>query len=267
YYPKWTRTQFASIVNHFYDAGGLIVEVHPDYPSYIKSPNVLDYCFSEDAGSTENAAMGFEIHTGNYGFMPSRQYNEQAYQLWLDMLDAGKKVYATYGDDGHRLPTAVAMTTMYAPDGADSDYYMEQIHNGNFAPGWVGIRMMIGDTKMGGTADSFEGKQLIFSIGDMYEANEYSRTYLDKGLKPATMDWEPGYVADQTYTLRVYDDSGLLSECEVNPSETTYFAIDAEADAKFYRIEVWTENADGSIRYRCGVGNPIWNAAAYNNAE
>lgn len=263
YYPSWTRTEFINMVKSFYDVGCLIVEVHPDYPSYIKSTDPMDYCFSGNAGSDEEAAMGFEIHTGNYGYMPSKIYNEQAYQLWLDMLDAGKKVYATYGDDGHRLPTAVAMTTIYAPDGADAAYYMQKMHEGNFAPGWVGIRMMIGDTKMGGTADSFDGKQLVFSIGDMYAANDYSRKYLDKSQKEQLMTWEPGYVAEQTYTLRVYDDSGLLSECEVNPSEMNYYAIDAKADAKFYRVEVWTENADGSIRYRCGVGNPIWNAAAY----
>lgn len=263
YYPKWTKTEFETLVKEFYDAGCLVVEVHPAYASYIQSTDPMDYCFSGNAGSDTEAAMGFEIHTGNYGYMPSRIYNEKAYQLWLDMLDAGKKVYATYGDDSHRLPTAVAMTTLYAPEGANAAYYMQKMHEGNFAPGWVGIRMMIGDTQMGGTADSFEGEQLIFSIGDMYAANEYSRKYLDKSQKEQLMTWEPGYVAEQTYTLRVYDDSGLLSECEVDPSTMSYYAIDADADAKFYRVEVWTKNADGSINYRCGVSNPIWNAAAY----
>ena len=205
--------------------------------------------------------------------MPSRVYNERAYQLWLDMLDAGKKVYATYGDDSHRLPTAVALTTAYAPEDANAAYYMQLMHDGNFAPGWVGIRMMVGDTQMGGTAETFEGQRLVFSIGDMFQANEYSRLYLDKSLKQAVMDWEPGYDPTCTYTARLYDDSGLLQESVVNPGDDAmdYFAIDADADAKFYRVEVWVEkqNADGTVayRYRCGVGNPIWNAAAYATAE
>lgn len=273
YYPKFTRSEFIKIVELFYNVDALIVEVHPDYPSYIKSTDPMDYCFAGDAGSNESAAMGFEIHTGNYGYMPSRTYNERAYQLWLDMLDAGKKVYATYGDDGHRLPTAVALTTAYAPENADAAYYMQLMHDGNFAPGWVGIRMMVGDTQMGGTAETFEGQRLVFSIGDMFQANEYSRLYLDKGLKQAVMDWEPGYDPTCTYTARLYDDSGLLQESVVNPGDDVmdYFAIDADANAKFYRVEVWAEkqNDDGTVayRYRCGVGNPIWNAAAYATAE
>lgn len=273
FYADWTKTEFDTMVKNFYDAGSLIVEVHPDYPSYIKSEDPLDYCFAGDAGSATSAAMGFEIHTGNYGYMPSKIYNEQAYQLWLDMLEAGKKVYATYGDDGHRLPTAVALTTAYAPDGANAAYYMQLMHDGNFAPGWVGIRMIVGDTQMGGTADSFDGQRLVFSIGDMYQANDYSRLYLDKSQKVQTMDWEPGYDPTCTYTVRLYDDSGLLQESVVNPGddEMDYFAIDADADAKFYRVEVLVEkqNDDGSIayRYRCGVGNPIWNAAAYATTE
>ena len=269
FYADWTKTEFDTMVKNFYDTGSLIVEVHPDYPSYIKSEDPLDYCFAGDAGSATSAAMGFEIHTGNYGYMPSRTYNEKAYQLWLDMLEAGKKVYATYGDDGHRLPTAVALTTAYAPDDANAAYYMQLMHDGNFAPGWVGIRMIVGDTQMGGTADSFDGQRLVFSIGDMYQANDYSRLYLDKSQKVQTMDWEPGYDPTCTYTVRLYDDSGLLQESVVNPGddEMDYFAIDADPTAKFYRVEVWVENADGSVRYRCGVGNPIWNAAAYATAE
>lgn len=273
YYPKWTKTEFDTMVKTFYDAGGLIVEVHPDYPSYIKSEDPMDYCFSENAGSADAAAMGFEIHTGNYGYNPSRIYNEQAYQLWLDMLEAGKKVYATYGDDSHRLPTAVALTTIYAPDGANAEYYMQKMHEGNFAPGWVGIRMTVGDTQMGGTADTFDGQRLVFSIGDMYQANDFSRLYLDKSQVQQTMTWEPGYDPSCTYTVRLYDDGGLLQESEVNPGDEVmdYFAINADATAKFYRVEVWAEklNEDGTVayRYRCGVGNPIWNAAAYATAE
>ena len=272
YYPDWTKSEFATMVEKFYDAGGLIVEVHPDYPKYIKSSDYMDYCFSGDAGSATSPAMGFEISTANYGYTPSRSYNEQAYQLWLDMLEGGKKVYATYGDDTHKLPTAMAMTTIYAPEGANAAYYMQMMHDGNFAPGWVGIRMMIGDTQMGGTADSFEGQRLVFSIGDMYEANDYSRMYRDKANKDQILTWEPGYDASCTYTVRLYDDSGLLKEdVGINPSEMNYYAFDAEPDAKFYRVEVWVEklNEDGTsaYRYRCGVGNPIWNAAAYATAE
>ena len=273
YYPKFTRSEFTKIVELFYNVGALIVEVHPDYPSYIKSTDPMDYCFAGDAGSAESPAMGFEIHTGNYGYMPSKIYNEQAYQLWLDMLDAGKKVYATYGDDGHRLPTAVALTTSYAPEDANAAYYMQLMHDGNFAPGWVGIRMTVGETQMGGTAETFEGQRLVFSIGDMFQANEYSRLYLDKSLEQAVMDWEPGYDPTCTYTARLYDDGGLLMESVVDPGddEMDYFAIDADANAKFYRVEVWVEklNDDGTVayRYRCGVGNPIWNAAAYATAE
>jgi len=213
--------------------GGFFVAVHPKYDSYIKSDDPLDYYFGD--------YTGIEITTGTGGNM-CYQDNEEAYQLWLDLLDMGKKVYATAGSDFHALPNASALTTLYGSD-RDAQAYVDIFRSGDFAPGWVGIRMAMGDTTMGGTG-SFTGQRLVFSVGDMYDVqlqDSYGSYY---------------YKADHTYCVQLYDDSGLLMESAIDPAQMQYFAVDADAEAKFYRIVVWdqTENT------RVGVSNPIWNS-------
>ena len=227
------RQEFLDTATLVRELGGFFVAVHPKYAGYLVSDNPLDYYFGE--------YTGIEITTGTGGNMAYEE-NEKAYQLWLDLLDLGKKVYATSGSDFHKLPNASALTTLYG-DKRDAQAYVDLFRSGDFAPGWVGLRMAIADTTMGGTT-SFDGQRLVFSVGDMYdiEINDgYSDSYC--------------YQADHTYSVQLYDDGGLLMESIVDPSEMNYFAIDADPDAKFYRVVVWdlTENT------RVAVGNPIWN--------
>lgn len=215
------------------ELGGFFVAVHPKYDNYIRSNDPLDYYFGE--------YTGIEITTGTGGNMAFKD-NEEAYQLWLDLLEMGKKVYATAGSDFHKLPNASALTTLYGSE-RDAQAYIDLFRSGDFAPGWVGLRMTMGDATMGGTT-SFDGQRLVFSVGDTYDVqinDGYSDSYC--------------YQPDHTYSVQLYDDGGLLMESVINPSEMNYFAIDADADAKFYRIVVWdlTENT------RVAVGNPIWN--------
>ena len=228
------RQEFLDTAAMVRELGGFFVAVHPKYAGYLVSDNPLDYYFGE--------YTGIEITTGTGGNMAYEE-NEEAYQLWLDLLNAGKKVYATAGSDFHKLPNASALTTLYC-DKRDAQAYVDFFRSGDFAPGWVGLRMAIGDTTMGGTT-SFSGQRLVFSVGDMYDVvinDGYSDSYC--------------YQADHTYSVQLYDDGGLLMESFVNPSEMNYFAIDVDSNAKFYRIVVWdlTENT------RVAVGNPIWNS-------
>lgn len=228
------RQEFLDTAALVRELGGFFVAVHPKYAGYLVSDNPLDYYFGE--------YTGIEITTGTGGNMAYEE-NEKAYKLWVDLLDAGKKVYATAGSDFHKLPNASALTTLYG-DERDAQVYVDLFRSGDFAPGWVGLRMAIGETTMGGTT-SFDGQRLVFSVGDMYnvEINDgYSDSYC--------------YQENHVYSVQLYDDGGLLMESVVNPSEMSYFAIDTDPDAKFYRIVVWdlTENT------RVAVGNPIWNS-------
>ena len=215
------------------ELGGFFVAVHPKYAGYLVSDNPLDYYYGE--------YTGIEITTGTGGNMAYEE-NEKAYQLWLDLLDLGKKVYATAGSDFHKLPNASALTTLYGSE-KDAQAYVDIFRCGNFAPGWVGIRMAVGDTAMGGTTD-FTGERLVFSVGDMYDV-EINDGYSDSYC----------YQANHVYSVQLYDDGGLLMESRIDPTQMNYFAIDADGDSKFYRVVVWdlTENT------RVGVSNPIWN--------
>lgn len=228
------RQEFLDMAAMVRELGGFFVAVHPKYAGYIVSDDPLHYYYGE--------YTGIEITTGTGGNMAYEE-NEKAYQLWLDLLDMGKKVYATAGSDFHKLPNASALTTLYC-DERDAQAYVDLFRSGDFAPGWVGLRMAIGDTTMGGTT-SFDGQRLVFSVGDMYDV-EVNDSYSDSYC----------YLEDHVYSVQLYDDGGLLMESIVDPSEMNYFAVDADPDAKFYRIVVWdlTENT------RVAVGNPIWNS-------
>lgn len=227
------RQEFLDTAALVRELGGFFVAVHPKYAGYIVSDDPMHYYYGE--------YTGIEITTGTGGNMAYEE-NEKAYQLWVDLLELGKKVYATAGSDFHKLPNASALTTLYG-DKRDAQAYVDLFRAGDFAPGWVGLRMAIGDTNMGGTT-SFAGKRLVFSVGDMYDV-EINDGYSDSYC----------YQSDHVYSVQLYDDGGLLMESIVDPSTMNYFAIDADPTAKFYRIVVWdlTENT------RVSVGNPIWN--------
>lgn len=239
-YPKFTTEEFGKLADTIYEAGGLLVHVHPKYSSYLVSDDPLDYFFGN--------VMGIEIFTGDKPERnPGFANNEDAYQMWVDLLAAGKRAYATSGCDNHRLPSAYALTSMYASRLPDSDEYMGYIHNGNFAPGWVGIRMKLGDAVMGGKT-SFAGNRLVFSVGDMY-CNAQTQN------SDAYAMFDPNHNPEHTYLMQLYDEKGVCFEEQIDPSTMHYFALDADPAAKFYRIVVW----DMTQKIRVGVGNPIWN--------
>ena len=235
-YASFTTAEFAQLAQDVYAQGGLLVQVHPKYDSYIYSDDPLDYYFAD--------YTGLEITTGSGGNMAAKD-NEEGYQLWVDLLQLDKKIWATAGSDIHHLPDTSALTTMYT-DQDHCDTYLEHMRAGNFAPGWVGIRMNIGDAAMGGETD-FAGKRLVFSVGDIYICDQQD-----------TEGTDPVYIAGHTYRVELYDDSGLLSEAVIDPTQMNYFAIDCDQTAKYYRVVVW----DDTVGTRIGVSNPIWNTEA-----
>jgi hypothetical protein len=205
--------------------GGMLVNVHPKFVGYVDYEDPLMYYFGEFTG-IEIMTTGSSDHDSSY------IYNQEGYKLWVDLLTLGKKVYATYGNDNHRLPNINSLTAMYTSE-KNADEYMQRMMEGDMAPGWVGVRMQIGDALMGGTT-SFEGQRLVIAAGDMFEAK---------------------YDASHEYVIQLYDDGGLLLESEIDLSQMNYFALDADPDAKFYRIVIW----DMTTGTHVAVGNPIWN--------
>ena len=221
-------TQVCELAAKVRELGGFFVHVHPKFPNYVQSDDPLDYYFGDYMG------LEIMIEAGD-GLDCNTPGNIAAYQLWNKLLAMGKKVYATYGSDNHKLPHTKSLTTMYTSE-KDADEYIQRMRTGDFNPGWVGIRMQIGDATMGGTTN-FEGQRLVISAGDMF-AEKYDATH--------------------EYTIRLYDEKGLLLESEIDPGQMNYFAIDADPSVMLYRVEVY----DYTINQYVAVSNPIWNEQA-----
>ena len=205
--------------------GGMLINVHPKFEGYVDYDDPLVYYYGE--------YTAIEIMTTtSSGHDSSYVCNKAGYDLWVDLLELGKKVYATYGNDNHKLPNVDSLTTVYTSE-KDADEYMQRIMDGDMAPGWVGIRMQVGDVLMGGTTD-FEGQRLVISAGEMFSGK---------------------YISSHKYAIQLYDDGGILFESELDPSEMNYYAMDADPEAKFYRVVIYDKTTGAHV----AVGNPIWN--------
>ena len=223
-YPKFTYDRFNELVSAIKERGGTVVNVHPKQQWTSDEP--LDYYYQD--------YMGLEVF---YSYSDKNIHGKDSqdnYKLWTDLLALGKRVWATAGSDSHGSPVNTGLTTLYSTEALNTKY-VEKIVSGNFAPGYVGIRMAIGDVEMGGHTD-FEGKKLIFSVGDFHSK------YLDNV---------------RAYKVNVITDQGVVYSAVVDGTKTSYFSLDADENAKFYRIEVVDEDQTGLPIV--GLGNPIWN--------
>jgi len=219
-YVGVTRQRMIDIIHSVKKHGGFWVHPHPK--DVMKSDNPLDYWFEDETG--------MEIF---YTDMRA-DISKQNYDLWCDLLALGKRVWACAGEDGHGCCRDTALTTIYSEE-KKSSVYLSHVKQGDFICGAVGIRMCIGETKMGGKC-SFDGQRLVAAVGDFHRS--IKRT-------------------DHTYRVDIYDDKGVVFSDKVSCEETSYFAIDVNKDAKFYRVEVTDENENLKI----SIGNPIWNEA------
>ena len=106
---------------------------------------------------------------------------------------------------------------------------------GDFVCGPVGIRMCIGDTRMGGQCDFTDGR-LVFSVSDFH-----------RSVKNPEHDYHAVLISDR----------GIVSSVEISCEEPACFSVDVDKDARFYRVEVF----DTTQNLRIAIGNPIWNKA------
>jgi len=226
-YNAITREQMTQIVEAVKENGGLFVFNHPVDPGYCPTSGELeDFWYADDTA--------IEVFYGAYG--PAEQYElmAQEYELWTNLLAAGKRVWASAGSDTHSYPNHNALSTVYASE-KNAAGYLERLRVGDFSPSPMGIRMVIGDTTMGGQG-SFEGQKVIFSVGDFHKSvlAKYKR-----------------------FRAVLCDDTGEVFSQEFTPEEMAYFSVEADNSKKFYRVEIYDAESDLLI----GLGNPIWNLA------
>lgn len=220
-YPEFYRERFLELVQTVKDNGGFFVHPHPT--QCMVAEDVLQYWFGNETG--------FEIF-----YMDLRGDESKAnYELWCKILAKGKRIWATAGQDGHNHPSVDALLTVYAQERLNESY-LANIKTGDMTCGGVGIKMCIGDTKMGANT-SFEGKTLVVSAQNFHKS----------------------MINGHKYKLVVLNDKGIVDEKEINPEEKTYFEYSAE-NCDFYRAEVIDVTED----LRVAIGNPIWNLDSKN---
>jgi hypothetical protein len=220
-YPRFTRQRFTQLVKRVLELGGFFVHPHPK--QLMESDNPLDYWFVDDTG----LEVTYTYHSDRDG-----EYTKDNYKLWLQLLDLGKRVFATAGNDEHHMPSDKALTTIYA-ERRSSASYLQQLRKGDFVAGPVGIQMCVGDTTMGGKC-SFDGQRLALRIGDFH---------------PSVAD------SSHTYRMVLYAGNRRVARKDISCKETAYFAWNTKPDVPFYRAEVW----DTTLNSRLAIGNPIWN--------
>lgn len=222
-YARFNTDRYQELIRWILDHDGFFVHPHPK--QVMVSDDPLDYWFVDGTG----LEVFYTYHEEQGG-----EHTQANYKLWTDLLALGKRVYATAGNDEHRLPTTKALTTIFSPE-KHSCAYVQQLRKGDFVCGGVGVKMCIGDTAMGGVTD-FTGKRLTLSVCDFHESLLY---------------------ADHSYRLDLLDDTGVVTSVPVDPAQTTYIAMDPDPDRKFYRAEV----LDTTRNLQIALGNPIWNGA------
>lgn len=223
-YPNFTKERMMALAAAVREQGGLFVHVHPKSRNLIESDNPLDYWYGDETG--------LEVFYGFNGHAPEQPVFQKNYKLWTDLLALGKRVWATAGSDQHNAPNTNALTAIYAEE-KQADSFLSHMRQGDFVCGFVGIRMVIGDATMGGET-SFAGERLVFSIDEFHSCEVH-----------------PIY----TFRVDLLDENGVVFSQEVKPGEPVTFALDARADAEFYRVEVHNT----TFNFPIALGNPIWN--------
>ena len=217
-YPNFSIARMQELIQAVKENGGFFVHPHPTI--IMKSENPEDYWFADETGiEVFYRDMRNEITANNY-------------ELWCKLLALGKRVWACAGEDGHNHATPWALTTIYA-EKQTNKAFISHLREGDFVCGSVGIKMSIGDCKMGGKCD-FKGQCLVISVGDFHNSVK-----------------KDGHA----YKLVLLNDNGVVATEEISPEKREYFSYET-TDCRFLRAEVFDETEN----LRIAVGNPIWNA-------
>jgi hypothetical protein len=228
YYAHFTIERMREIASQVQGKGGFFVHVHPKFKSYLNSNNPLDYWYADYSGIEVITGTG----NGHSEYDLRHPENKAAYDLWVELLNLGKIVYATAGSDSHSLSGISTISTIYSAE-QKAQNFLQHIRSGDFTAGPAGIRMAIGDATTGGHTN-FEGKRLVISVGDFHS----------KAVK-----------SGNKYRVDIYNENGLVYSQEIDQTQTNYIAIDVDANSKYYRANVYDVTKD----YIFAVGNPIWN--------
>ncbi len=216
-YARFTKAEMEKLFDYVTSIGGIMVHPHPK--TMLVSDDPLDYYFGEGM----HLETLYETYDSHYSF--------KNYDLWVELLALGKRVYTAAGSDTHRNPTNAVVSVFYTKEKSGRAFF-DQMKTGDYAVGAFGMQMAIDNTPMGGQAAYKPGQTLMLRLADTFA---------------------PAIQEDTAYELRVYTDQGLAYAAMFNGKLPQALALEVQ-DRKFYRAEVF----DLTHGYRIGVGNPIW---------
>ena len=223
-YPNFTAERFCELLTKIKEEGGYFSSAHLSSSIKTMPENILDLYYQD-----YTSLMIFYDSCGT-------TKTKENYQIWTKLLAEGKRVWAAAGNDRHGDPQILALSTIYS-ESRNADDHLSHVRVGDFTAGFAGVRMAVGDTVMGRTG-TFKDQRLVFSVGDFFE-NKH----------------------DHDVTVSLVDDLGTVFTYQMKGNESMTFAIDADENAKFYRVEVY----DNTDKMLIALGNPIWNSAFYQD--
>ena len=217
-YPRFTKERFLEIIDKVLSLGGFFVLPHPKQVMISDDP--LDYYFRD--------YTGIEV---TYVSLDS-SYTKENYKLYCELLEKGKRLYCCAGGDEHACCSDKALTAIYAEESKNLSY-ISRLRQGDFVCGPVGIKMCVGDTRMGGHLP-FLGERLVVSVEAFHRSVNNP---------------------EHKYRLDLINEKGIVESVEFSCADGVSIAVDCDSDTDFYRAEVYNINRD----LRLALGNPIWN--------
>ena len=217
-YPRFSPEEFCNLAKYVYSLGGMLTHAHPK--QVMQSDNPLDYYFG-DIVPLETI----------YCYNPERAKSdtEDNHDLWVSLLNMGKRMH-TYGcSDTHSEVTNRGLTSMYVPAHSGADV-LTVWRTGNCCAGAIGIKMSVDSTPMGSSTEYKPGKKLYVKTDRIHPA------YVEEGAE---------------YTFRILTDRGVAYEQQFDGTPISV-ALEVR-ERMYYRVEITDSNGT-----YLAISNPVW---------
>lgn len=211
------KSRYIELFDYVKSIGGIVVHAHPK--TMLVSSDPLDYYYGEHTYIETIYDTVYSAATRNN------------YKLWCDLLDMGKRVYASGGSDSHGATKNTALAAFYTSE-KNGLAFFNKMKEGDFSVGAAAIKMSIDSHPMGSEIDYEDGMKLTLRVCDFFA---------------------PEWRENTVYALRIFTDKGLAYVSEFNGKEEQELQLDVQKRA-FYRADVYDMTHECVI----AVGNPIW---------
>ena len=218
-YIRMPFEKFLEIKDAVLAEGGAFVNAHPK--QQIKSDRIEDFYFGD------RTAIEI-IYCDSYDDQLN-PHTKANYELWLQMLAAGMRVYNTATTDAHYQAKNFGVNAVYAKEPICREY-VERLREGDLNAGYIAVKMSLDEHPTGAIVPYKRGRKLHVKIEDTHE-----------------LLYDPA----RKYRVDIHTDRGIAYSAPL----TLPFAVTLNArKRKFYRVEVLRDDDGGPA----AIGNPIF---------